>query len=76
MFFFQLISICISIFRSINFCLRNHVPLATSMYLTNIDARNVEGAQPRKPGSSPTPGAATKTLVQAGHVTPQNLGYF
>ena len=32
--------------------------------------------QPRKPGSLPTPGAATKTLVQAGHVTPQNLGYF
>ena len=26
--------------------------------------------QPRKPGSLPTPGAATKTLVQAGHVTP------
>ena len=25
--------------------------------------------QPRKPGSLPTPGAATKTLVQAGHVT-------
>ena len=32
--------------------------------------------QPRKPGSLPTPGAATKTLVQAGHVPPQNLGYF
>ena len=32
--------------------------------------------QPRKPGSLPTPGAAIKTLVQAGHVTPQNLGYF
>ena len=25
--------------------------------------------QPRNPGSLPTPGAATKTLVQAGHVT-------
>ena len=25
--------------------------------------------QPRKPGPLPTPGAATKTLVQAGHVT-------
>ena len=32
--------------------------------------------QPRKPGSLPTPGAATKTLVQVDHVTPQNLGYF
>ena len=32
--------------------------------------------QPRKPGSLPTPGAATNTLVQAGHVTPQNLGCF
>ncbi len=28
--------------------------------------------QPRKPGSSYLRGATAKTLVQAGHVTPQN----
>ena len=32
--------------------------------------------QPRKPESLASHGAATKTLVQAGHVTPQNLRYF
>ena len=30
--------------------------------------------QPRTQGLSPTHGATAKTLVQAGYVTPQNLG--
>ena len=30
--------------------------------------------QPRTPGLLPKHGAAAKTVVQAGNVTPQNLG--
>ena len=30
--------------------------------------------QPHEPGYFPMPGAAAKTLIQAGHMTPQNLG--
>ena len=34
-----------------------------------VTGKGYQAEQPRKPGSLPTLGAATKTLVQAGHVT-------
>ena len=63
--------------------LSRHVNLPSSRYALQpeITCRSVSGQQQEEqsgatsyPGSLPTPGAAGKTLVAAGHVNPQILG--
>ena len=45
------------------------------MYLIYINSKLSHQFQPRKLGFLPTPGAAEKTLVQAGHVIPDKIRY-